>query len=124
MVRTSRGRLSATVTISARMVPTNDNVSDEILRQKSSPFNVVTFLSRSRYREASLDSSAIFIGYCQGDVYACLQGNNVSCRVACATYGRVTCLTYQNTRACEQYLRERSESSLWMDDGDRTRCDL
>ena len=49
----------------------------------------------------------IFLGYCQGDVYACLQGNNVSCRLACLTYGRVTCLTYQNTRACEQYLRER-----------------
>ena len=45
------------------------------------------------------------LGDCQGDVYPCLQGNNVSCRVACATYGRVTCLTYQNTRACEQYLR-------------------
>lgn len=49
----------------------------------------------------------IFLGYCQGDIYACLQGNNVSCRLACPTYGRVTCLTYQNTRACEQYLRER-----------------
>ncbi|CAF3415573.1 unnamed protein product [Rotaria sp. Silwood1] len=49
--------------------------------------------------------------YCQGDVYACLQGNNVSCRVACTTYGRVTCLTYQNTRACEQYIRERSNTS-------------
>jgi len=48
--------------------------------------------------------------YCQGDVYACLQGNNVSCRVACSTYGRVTCLTYQNTRACEQYIRERSST--------------
>lgn len=53
----------------------------------------------------------LLIGYCQGDVYACLQGNNVSCRVACATYGRVTCLTYQNTRACEQYIRERSKSN-------------
>lgn len=51
----------------------------------------------------------LFAGYCQGDVYACLQGNNVSCRIACPTYGRVTCLTYQNTLACEQYLRERSK---------------
>ncbi|CAF3232615.1 unnamed protein product [Rotaria socialis] len=49
--------------------------------------------------------------YCQGDIYACLHGNNVSCRVACTTYGRVTCLTYQNTRACEQYIRERSTTS-------------
>ncbi|CAF1310018.1 unnamed protein product [Adineta steineri] len=44
--------------------------------------------------------------YCQGDTYACLQGNNVSCKVACATYGRVTCLTYQNSRACEQYIQK------------------
>ncbi|CAF2540557.1 unnamed protein product [Rotaria sp. Silwood2] len=50
------------------------------------------------------------LGYCQGDVYACLQGNNVSCRVACATYGRVTCLTYQNTRACEQYIQGHSST--------------
>jgi hypothetical protein len=49
-----------------------------------------------------------FLGYCQGDVYACLQGNNVSCKIACATYGRVTCLSYQNKRACEQYIREHS----------------
>ncbi|CAF3470792.1 unnamed protein product [Rotaria sp. Silwood1] len=48
--------------------------------------------------------------YCQGDVYACLQGNNVSCRIACATYGRVTCLTYQNIRACEQYIQEHSSA--------------
>lgn len=39
-------------------------------------------------------------------MYPCLQGNNVSCRLACPTYGRVTCLTYQNIRACEQYLRD------------------
>ncbi len=49
---------------------------------------------------------SLFLGYCQGDVYACLQGNNVSCRFACTTYGRVTCLSYQNIRACEQYIRE------------------
>jgi hypothetical protein len=30
----------------------------------------------------------------------------VSCRVACETYGRVTCLTYQNVRACEHYRRD------------------
>ncbi|CAF1064608.1 unnamed protein product [Adineta steineri] len=48
--------------------------------------------------------------YCQGDVYACLQGNNVSCRIACTTYGRVTCLTYRNNLACEQYSRERSST--------------
>jgi hypothetical protein len=54
----------------------------------------------------------LFLGYCQGDVYACLQGNNVSCRLACGTYGRVTCLTYQNTQACEQYIRERSKLSV------------
>lgn len=46
--------------------------------------------------------------FCQGDIYTCLAGNNVSCRFACETYGRVTCLTYINTRACEQYSRERS----------------
>ena len=50
--------------------------------------------------------STLFLGHCQGDIYACLQGNNVSCRLACATYGRVTCITYQNQRACEQYNRE------------------
>lgn len=32
----------------------------------------------------------------------------MSCRLACATYGRVTCITYSNTRACEQYNRELS----------------
>ncbi|CAF1139924.1 unnamed protein product [Rotaria sordida] len=53
--------------------------------------------------------------YCQGDVYACLQGNNVSCRIACATYGRVTCLTYQNTRACEHYIHEHSSSTIHLD---------
>lgn len=57
-------------------------------------------------RGFTADSNAVlFLGDCQGDIYPCLQGNNVSCRVACATYGRVTCLSYQNTRACEQYLR-------------------
>ncbi|CAF0861480.1 unnamed protein product [Adineta ricciae] len=40
------------------------------------------------------------------DIYACLQGNNVSCKIACATYGRVTCLTYLNVRACEHYTRK------------------
>lgn len=59
-------------------------------------------------RNQCIDGSDERHCYCQGDVYACLQGNNVSCRLACLTYGRVTCLTYQNTRACEQYLRERS----------------
>jgi len=49
----------------------------------------------------------LFVGFCQGDVYTCLAGNNVSCRFACEAYGRVTCLTYTNTRACEQYFRER-----------------
>ena len=49
------------------------------------------------------------LGHCQGDVYACLHGNNVSCRIACTTYRRVTCLTYQNTLACEQYLRDHGE---------------
>ncbi|UJR35983.1 hypothetical protein I4U23_028723 [Adineta vaga] len=58
-----------------------------------------------------LDGSDEHNCYCQGDVYACLQGNNVSCRIACPTYGRVTCLTYRNTLACEQYLRERSSTS-------------
>ncbi|UJR10080.1 hypothetical protein I4U23_014302 [Adineta vaga] len=46
--------------------------------------------------------------HCQGDIYACLQGNNVSCKIACATYGRVTCLTYQNLRACEHYTRKQT----------------
>ena len=58
-----------------------------------------------------------FSGFCQGDVYACLQGNNVSCRLACATYGRVTCITYQNRRACEQYNRvllTNSSSESWI----------
>lgn len=45
--------------------------------------------------------------YCQGDVYTCIHGNNVSCRLACTTFRRVTCLHYQNTIACEQYNRER-----------------
>ncbi len=57
-----------------------------------------------------------------------MQGNNVSCRLACATYGRVTCLTYQNKRACEQYnqqssithfdMNSTSESSILIDDFD------
>ena len=69
----------------------------------------------------------IFVGHCQGDIYACLQGNNVSCRLACETYGRVTCLTYQNKRACEQYNQQLSimrqfnmnstrETSVFMND--------
>ncbi|CAF1660980.1 unnamed protein product, partial [Adineta ricciae] len=61
-------------------------------------------------RSQCLDGSDERNCYCQGDVYACLQGNNVSCRIACPTYGRVTCLTYRNTIACEQYLRERSST--------------
>lgn len=54
-------------------------------------------------RFSFMQNSPLFLGFCQGDIYPCLQGNNVSCRLACATYGRVTCITYQNTRACEQY---------------------
>jgi hypothetical protein len=46
--------------------------------------------------------------YCKAGVYACLQGSTVSCQIACTTFGRVTCLTYQNTLACEQYMRERN----------------
>jgi len=55
--------------------------------------------------------------YCRGDIYACLQGNNVSCRFACAMYGHVTCLTYHNTRACKQYMQEQksSESTSHLD---------
>lgn len=79
------------------------------------------FCSSRFDQQSSSHRCWLFVGYCQGDVYACLQGNNVSCRVACGTYGRVTCLTYQNTRACDQYLRERkqrryerrSTSSIW-----------
>lgn len=63
-----------------------------------------------------------------------MQGNNVSCRLACATYGRVTCLTYQNIRACEQYNQEystkyfdissTSESSILMNDFDAFRYSI
>ncbi|CAF1240869.1 unnamed protein product [Didymodactylos carnosus] len=41
---------------------------------------------------------------CQGDFYTCIQGNNVSCRLGCESdFKYVTCLTYRNKRACEQY---------------------
>lgn len=56
--------------------------------------------------------SQSFLGHCHGDIYECFQGNNVSCRLACRTYGRVTCLTYQNTRACEQFLQDVEISSI------------
>jgi hypothetical protein len=61
-----------------------------------------------------------YVGHCQGDIYACLLGNNVSCRLACATYGRVTCLTYQNKRACEQYNQQSSSTHFHMNSTSKT----
>lgn len=100
MVEIFLGNLSATDTINVSMDQMKNIVNDS------------HFLRH-------LHLSNFFSGFCQGDVYACLQGNNVSCRLACATYGRVTCITYQNRRACEQYNRvllnnSSDESSIFM----------
>ncbi|CAF0790436.1 unnamed protein product [Didymodactylos carnosus] len=46
---------------------------------------------------------------CQGDFYTCIQGNNVSCRLGCESdFKYVTCLTYRNKRACEQYHKRKT----------------